>query len=128
MRVLGGGVDVGGRIRERRLVRGWSVRFAASRAGVSHASWSRIERGVQAADNRFMVAAIAKALECAPEDLVGAGVPAPDRVTAAARAGVVGLRTALIDIDLSEPAVGAAPSVSELGRSVALGRCAAPGV
>ena len=61
---------MGERIRERRLVRGWSVRHAASRAGVSHATWSRIERGIQAADNRFMVADIARALECAPGDLV----------------------------------------------------------
>src|SRR5690242_19408935 len=94
---------VGEWIRERRLVRGWSVRHAASRAGVSHATWSRIERGVQGADNRFMVADIARALECAPEDLVEASVPAPDPATAAARSGVLGLRRALVDIDLTEP-------------------------
>ncbi|MEU8616179.1 helix-turn-helix transcriptional regulator, partial [Actinoplanes sp. NPDC048791] len=44
---------VGAQIRARRLLRGWSVRYAASRAGVSHATWSRIERGLQTADNRF---------------------------------------------------------------------------
>jgi transcriptional regulator with XRE-family HTH domain len=54
---------IGGRIRARRLTRGWSVRFAASRAGLSHATWSRIERGLQAADNRFTLAGIAEALE-----------------------------------------------------------------
>jgi transcriptional regulator with XRE-family HTH domain len=111
---------VGERIRARRLLRGWSVRYAASRAGVSHATWSRIERGLQGADNRFMLADIAGALECAPGDLAGTGVPAADRATAAARAGVVGLRRALIDIDLTEPSGGAAPAVDELGRSVAL--------
>ncbi|MFD0520219.1 helix-turn-helix domain-containing protein [Paractinoplanes durhamensis] len=58
--------EVGERIRARRLLRGWSIRYAASRAGVSHATWSRIERGRQAADNRFMLADIAGALECAP--------------------------------------------------------------
>jgi transcriptional regulator with XRE-family HTH domain len=111
---------VGERIRARRLLRGWSVRYAASRAGVSHATWSRIERGLQAADNRFMLADIAGALECAPADLAGVGVPAPDRATAAARAGVLGLRRALIDIDLTESPAGPAPSVDELRRSVGL--------
>jgi transcriptional regulator with XRE-family HTH domain len=112
--------EVGERIRARRLLRGWSIRYAASRAGVSHATWSRIERGLQATDNRFMLADIAGALECAPADLAGAGAPAPDRATAAARAGVLGLRRALIDIDLSEPPAGPAPPVAELDRSVAL--------
>ncbi|MDI6099016.1 helix-turn-helix transcriptional regulator [Actinoplanes sp. NEAU-A12] len=111
---------VGDQIRARRLLRGWSVRYAASRAGVSHATWSRIERGLQTADNRFMLAGIAGALECAPADLAGAGVPAPDRATAAARAGVLGLRRALVDIDLTEPPAGPAPSMSELRRSAAL--------
>ena len=40
-------MTVGERIRARRLLRGWSMRYAASRAGVSHATWSRIERGRQ---------------------------------------------------------------------------------
>ena len=102
------------------MVRGWSVRFAASRAGVSHATWSRIERGIQGADNRFMLADIAGALECSPADLAGTGVPASDRATAAARAGVLGLRRALVDIDLSEPADRPAPPMAELARTVAL--------
>jgi transcriptional regulator with XRE-family HTH domain len=112
--------EVGERIRARRMVRGWSVRFAASRAGVSHATWSRIERGIQAADNRFMLADIAGALECSPADLAGTGVPASDRATAAARAGVLGLRRALVDIDLSEPADRPAPPMAELAHTVAL--------
>jgi transcriptional regulator with XRE-family HTH domain len=111
---------VGERIRARRVLRGWSVRHAASRAGVSHATWSRIERGLQAADNRFMLADIAGALECTSADLAGTGVPAPDRAAAAAQAGVPALRRALIDIDLSEPPAGPAPLVAELGRRVAL--------
>ncbi|WP_433305602.1 helix-turn-helix domain-containing protein [Actinoplanes sp. CA-030573] len=111
---------VGERIRARRLLRGWSVRYAASRAGVSHATWSRIERGLQAADNRFMLAGIAGALECAADDLAGVAAPAADRATAAARAGVAGLRRALIDIDLAEPPAGDAPSLAELARGVAL--------
>ncbi|GIF24856.1 hypothetical protein BJ973_007116 [Actinoplanes tereljensis] len=67
-----------------------------------------------------MLADIAGALECAPSDLAGTGVPAPDRATAAAHAAVLGLRRALIDIDLTEPPAGDAPPVAELGRTVAL--------
>jgi pimeloyl-ACP methyl ester carboxylesterase len=67
--------SIGERIRARRLIRGWSVRHAADRAGVSHATWSRIERGRQAADNRFMLADVAAALECSPADLAGVPVP-----------------------------------------------------
>lgn len=111
---------IGDRIRARRLLRGWSVRHAASRAGISHATWSRIERGRQAADNRFMLADIAAALECSPADLAGTPVPAADRAAMAAQAGVYGTRQALVDTDLSERPVRPAPRVAELARTVAL--------
>jgi transcriptional regulator with XRE-family HTH domain len=113
-------LTVGAEIRARRLLRGWSVRFAASRAGVSHATWSRIERGLQTADNRFMLADIAGALECTAAELAGTVVPAPDRDVAAARAGVLGLRRVLVDIDLTEPPDGPAPPIADLRRSVEL--------
>lgn len=93
---------MGERIRARRLLRGWSVRYAASRARVSHATWSRIERGRQAADNRFVLAELAAALECAPADLVGTVVPAADRAAVAAHSAVRAIRQALINADLSE--------------------------
>ena len=93
-------MEIGERIRERRLLRGWSIRHAADRAGISHASWSRIERGLQALDNRFVLAGIATALECSPADLSGTPSPAGDRRLAAARAGVPALRRALIDAGL----------------------------
>src|ERR687889_926431 len=93
---------IGERIQARRLLRGWSLRYAASRAGISHASWSRIERGRQAADNRFTLADVAAALECSPADLVGTPVPVADRAAMAAQVGVYGIRQALVDIDLSE--------------------------
>ncbi|BCB88167.1 transcriptional regulator [Phytohabitans suffuscus] len=102
------------------MLRGWSVRLAASRAGISHATWSRIERGRQAADNRFMLADIAMALECSPADLAGAPVPAADRAAMAAQACVYRIRQALVDVDLSEPAVRSAPPVADLARTVAL--------
>ncbi|WP_306209733.1 helix-turn-helix domain-containing protein [Actinoplanes sp. RD1] len=111
---------VGERIRARRLLRGWSIRYAASRAGVSHASWSRIERGLQAADNRFTLAEIAGALDCAPGDLAGTDVPVLDQAIAAARASVLGLRRALVDIDLSDPPAGSARPPASLARGVAL--------
>ncbi|MBU2670345.1 helix-turn-helix domain-containing protein [Actinoplanes bogorensis] len=112
--------DVGGRIRSRRLMRGWSIRFAASRAGVSHATWSRIERGLQAADNRFTLAAVADALECSPSELTSAPVPTAGLQALAALAGADAVRQALIDIDPDEPAEGIAPSVDELSRTVDL--------
>ncbi|MGX6607705.1 helix-turn-helix domain-containing protein [Micromonosporaceae bacterium Da 78-11] len=112
---------IGERIRTRRLLRGWSIRHAASRAGVSHATWSRIERGRQAADNRFVLADIAAALECAPADLAGIPVPATDRAALAAQAGVYAIRQALVDLDLSVPAPSpGSGAVAELGRTVAV--------
>lgn len=112
--------DVGERIRARRLLRGWSIRYAASRAGISHATWGRIERGLQAANNRFMLADIAEALECSSGDLAGAPVPGTDRAATATRAGVHALRTALIDIDLTEPGVAGSPAMAELDRVLSL--------
>src|SRR3569833_1971901 len=96
-------LTIGERIRDRRLIRGWSVRHAADRAGVSHATWSRIERGRQAADNRFVLAGIAAALECSPDELAGVPVPVTDRAAMAAQAGVYAIRKSLVDIDPPEP-------------------------
>ncbi|GAA0552820.1 helix-turn-helix transcriptional regulator [Paractinoplanes ferrugineus] len=109
--------SIGDRIQARRLLRGWSIRHAASRAGISHATWSRIERGRQAADNRFMLADIATALECSPAELAGSVVPAADRAVVAAHAAVHGIRQALVDIDLTEtPSVAAPPLASLAGQ------------
>ncbi|GIM96567.1 helix-turn-helix domain-containing protein [Paractinoplanes toevensis] len=111
---------IGERIQARRMLRGWSIRHAASRAGISHATWSRIERGRQAADNRFMLADVAAALECSPAELAGTVVPAADRAALAAHAAVHGIRQALIDIDLTEPPSVPAPPIAELARTLAL--------
>src|SRR3954452_9462376 len=111
---------IGERIQARRLLRGWSVRYAASRAGISHATWSRIERGRQAADNRFTLADIAAALECSPTDLAGTPVAAADRAAMAAQVAVYGMRQALVDIDLTQRSVRSAPPTAELARTVAL--------
>lgn len=111
---------IGERIRARRLLRGWSIRYAASRAGISHATWSRIERGKQAADNRFTLADIAAGLDCAPGELTGVPVPAADRDVVAAHADVPAIRQALVDIDLSEPGREPSAPVNELARMVTL--------
>jgi hypothetical protein len=47
-------------------------------------------------------------------------VPAADRAAMAAQASVYGIREALVDIDLSEPAVRSAAPVADLARTVAL--------
>jgi transcriptional regulator with XRE-family HTH domain len=111
---------IGERIRVRRLMRGWSIRYAASRAGISHATWSRIERGRQAADNRFTLAGIAAALECAPIELTGTQLPVSDRALVAAHGYVNGIRQALIDIDLSEPGPEPTMPLGEAARTLAL--------
>ncbi|MEU3456143.1 helix-turn-helix transcriptional regulator [Micromonospora sp. NPDC006766] len=75
---------MGDRIRARRELRGWSVRYAASRAGISHTSWSRIERGQQRTD-RYMIVDLAAALECSVVDLTGQAYTPADRQLDAAR-------------------------------------------
>lgn len=62
--------SIGDRIRARRELHRWSIRHAASRAGISHTSWSRIERGQQRTD-RYMVVDLAAALECSVVELTG---------------------------------------------------------
>jgi transcriptional regulator with XRE-family HTH domain len=59
---------IGKRIRDRRQLLGMSVRGAALGAGVSHTTWSRIERGERSADNRFVLARMARALRCPVSD------------------------------------------------------------
>jgi transcriptional regulator with XRE-family HTH domain len=119
--------SIGDRIQARRVLRGWSIRHAASRAGISHATWSRIERGRQAADNRFMLADIAAALECSPADLAGIPVPATDRAAVAAHAAVHGIRQALVDIDL-DPAGPAAGPANDLAGARPAGTPAVAGL
>jgi transcriptional regulator with XRE-family HTH domain len=113
-------LNIGERIQRRRLLRGWSIRYAASRAGISHATWSRIERGRQAADNRFILADIAAALDCSPGDLAGVAVPAGDRAARHAHAAVHGIRQALVDVDLGEPPHVPGRPLDEVRRTAAL--------
>ncbi|MEN3307385.1 MAG: hypothetical protein V7603_3587 [Micromonosporaceae bacterium] len=111
---------IGENIRMRRTVRGWSVRHAADRAGISHTTWSRIERGLIAADNRFTLAAIAEGLECAATDLTDhPGAPA-DRETAEAQVRIRAIRQALVNADLDEEATCEPRPIEELQRELSL--------
>jgi transcriptional regulator with XRE-family HTH domain len=96
-------VTIGERIRARRQLRNWSVRYAADRAGISHATLSRIERGLLSADNRFVLADIAAGLECSVTELTGRPTASADANIIAARASVAGIRHALIESDFAEP-------------------------
>jgi transcriptional regulator with XRE-family HTH domain len=111
---------IGDNIRLRRTARGWSVRHAADRAGIAHTTWSRIERGLLAADNRFTLAAIAEALECSATDLTDQpGAPA-DRESAEAQARVRAIRQALVDADLAEEATVQPRPIEQLHRELVL--------
>lgn len=112
--------SIGERIKVRRQLHGWSVRFAADRAGISHSTWSRIERGLMAVDNRYLVADIAAALECSVADLTGVPMPPVDRETEAAQGRVHSLRLALVEADLAETAEATARPLVELEREAAL--------
>jgi hypothetical protein len=70
---------------------------------MSHSTWSRIERGLLSADNRFVLADIAAALECSAADLTGAPGAHSDRDLALAHARVLTLRGMLMDTALDEP-------------------------
>src|SRR5262249_28813301 len=112
---------IGARIRARRQVRGWSVRHAADRAGLAASTWSRIERGLMSADNRFTLADIAQALECPITDLVSAAAPPPpDRDQVAAQTNVYAIREALLEADLDEGPLVPAPPLAELEREIEL--------
>lgn len=111
---------IGKRIETRRKLRGWSIRLAADRAGISHSTWSRIERGLLSADNRFTLADIATALECSTTDLTGLPQVPDDRQLETAHARVNGLRRALVEIAPDEPAGGPALPVEQLSERMEL--------
>lgn len=113
-------VTIGQRIRDRRTVRGWSVRLAADRAGIAHTTWSRIERGLRGADNRFVLADIAEALECSVVDLTGLPGTPTDRESAEAQAAVERVRLALVEADLTEDPTTEPRPIVELARETDL--------
>lgn len=111
---------IGQLIRERRKLRGLSVRAAAGLAGISDASWSRIENGKQGADNRFVIAQIAAALKCPVSELTGGpGVPA-DREQAEIRSVTYELARAVVEADLTYAPDGESGHLDQLAREFTL--------
>lgn len=94
-------VRVGARIRARREQLGLSQRRLATDAGITQPTLSRLESGENSGDNRFIIAALARALRCPIEDLTGTYVPG----------GEISAHTyetvqALVAADLEFPSVG----------------------
>lgn len=113
---------IGDRIRTARLARGWSIRHAADRAGLAPSTWSRIERGLRGADNRFILHDIAAALGCTASDLTGRPAVAVDPVIAAADSRIPAVLAALIEADPDQAPDRPARSLAELERAVELAR------
>lgn len=118
--------SIGDRIRARRELRGWSVRYSASRAGISHTSWSRIERGQQRTD-RYMAVDLAAALECSVADLTGQAYTPADRQLDAARIDAERVWRTMMDTPMTGRADTAA-TTEQVQREAALvrglyGRC-----
>jgi transcriptional regulator with XRE-family HTH domain len=95
--------SIGERIRARRELRGWSQRYAADRAGISHTSWQRIEAGTQRTD-RYMIADIAAALECSITELTGQPYSPADRRLETAHINAERVWRVLMAYPLTEPA------------------------
>lgn len=124
--------SIGERIKARRQLRRWSIRHAASRAGIAHTTWSRIERGELRTD-RYMVSDLAAALECSVTDLTGQPFTPSDRQTEAAQIHGERVWRAMMAHPLTEPATAASAPVAALERESALvrdlyGRCDYAGV
>lgn len=113
---------IGERIKTRRELRGWSLRFAADRAGIAHTTWSRIEQGVISADNRFTLMDIATALECPVSDLAGHPAASVDPAIAGADAQVPGIFNALMEVAADEPSDRPAKPAAQLMRDLDLVR------
>jgi transcriptional regulator with XRE-family HTH domain len=113
--------SIGERIQARRQLRRWSIRHAAQRAGISHTTWMRIERGELRTD-RYMIADLAAALECSVTDLTGQPYAPADRSLEAAHSRVDLVWRALMAHALSEPPSCPCPPLTPLAAEAALVR------
>lgn len=113
--------SVGERIQARRKLRGWSVRHAASRAGIAHSTWSRIEKGELRSD-RYMIADLAAALECSITDLTGQPFAPADRHLEAAQIHGERVWRAMMAHPLTEPPGMPAATIGALERESTLVR------
>lgn len=118
-RVTPANPSIAERIRTRREMRGWSVRFAASRAGISHTSWRRVEAGTQRTD-RYMISELAAALECSVTDLTGQPYVPADRQLEVAHARVPRMWETLIHIAPEQPADRPVLPLAELRKRMAM--------
>jgi transcriptional regulator with XRE-family HTH domain len=112
---------IGDRIETRRKQLGYSLRFAASKAGISHTSLGRIERGEQSADNRFVIASIAEALRCSVAELTGQTASPIGQDEAETGGGAYETMRAVVAaaLDLG-PLTDTSPPVSELAGELEL--------
>ncbi|HEX8347431.1 MAG TPA: helix-turn-helix transcriptional regulator [Actinoplanes sp.] len=111
-------VRVGARIRARRQARGLSLRVVAGLAGIDYSTLGRIERGENPANNRFILADIARALKCPVEYLTGVAVPA-GRDGAETTAATHDTISALIAADLEFEPDGEPGTAADLAERVA---------
>lgn len=119
--------SIGERIRACRQLRGWSIRHAASRAGISHTSWSRIERGEQRTD-RYMIVDLAAALECSVVDLTGQTYTPADRLLDAARIDAERVWRIMMATPLTGASIRSGVAIGEIAQESMLvrdlyGRC-----
>jgi transcriptional regulator with XRE-family HTH domain len=90
---------IGERVRDRRKLLGLSARGAALAAGLSHTTWSRIERGERGANNRFVLARMARALRCPVSDIIGERAVPDAREAAVTKAAVTEALRAIMAAD-----------------------------
>ena len=107
--------SIGERIQARRELRGWSIRHAASRAGIAHTTWSRIERGELRTD-RYLVADIAAALECSITNLTGQPYAPADRQLEAAHIAAERLWQTMMALPPDEPPSAGSEPTGDLWR------------
>jgi len=112
-------LSVGERIRDRRELRRWSIRYAASRAGIHHTMWSRVERGLRRAD-RYLIVDIAAALECSTADLTGQPHTPADRALEAAHAAAPRVWRAVLEAAPYEPRSREVVPIAQLAQRVEL--------
>jgi transcriptional regulator with XRE-family HTH domain len=98
---------IGDRIRDRRELLDLSIRGAALAAGLSHTTWSRIERGERSANNRFVLARMAQAMRCPVSDLTGERAVPDTREAATTKAAVTEAFRAIVAADPEYPSAAA---------------------
>ncbi|EIE97351.1 helix-turn-helix domain-containing protein [Saccharomonospora glauca] len=109
----------GANLRRIRRARGRSLDVVAGLAGISPSYLSRLERGQRALDRRSLVAALARALDVAPADIVGPSVPVTVE-TGIAGDQVDAVRAALLAVSVGFPGGDVVPLDTLRNRTSAL--------